>query len=1673
MSDFRTLLGSFRDASRTEREKGTYFERIAVEFMKHDPGMAQEYEDAWLFSDWAKAEGRDARDTGIDAVAKMRDGGWCAIQCKFYREGHRIQKAEIDSFFTASGKSPFTRRLIIDTTDAPWSENAEAALDGQQIETTRIGLDRLSDSPINWTAYLREEKVEVAPKKELRPHQVDALDAVRHGLAEADRGKLIMACGTGKTYAALKIAEDLAGAGKRVLFLVPSLALMSQTIREWTIDAALPLASFAVCSDAQVGKHRKNKDDVAEVEAHDLDYPATTNSTKLAAKVARAASDRMTVVFATYQSIPVVSDAQKKHGLPEFDLIVCDEAHRTTGATLEGEEESNFVRVHDQAFIAGRKRLYMTATPRVFGDAVKSKASEASAVLCSMDDVSLFGETLFSRGFGWAVENGLLTDYKVLVLAVDEQLVSGGVQKRLADEHSELKLDDATKIIGCYKALTKQGLRADLLTDPLPMKRALAFCKDIATSKLVQREFGAVVSEYLASDEGKAVVGETPPLDCELEHVDGTFNAKARNRCLDWLKEDHGDAACRILTNARCLSEGVDVPALDAILFMHPRKSQIDVVQSVGRVMRRSPGKAMGYVILPIGVPAGVEPEDALNDNERYRVVWQILNALRSHDERFDAMINKADLGVDVSDHIEVIAISNKLPNRKPKGGKPNIGHGSAADGDDERDGTRGPGVAETQTEFVFDEFSRAIMAKIVRKCGRRDYWEDWAGDIARIAQAHITRITALVEKPETPERASFEAFLAEIRDDLNDGITGAEAVEMLAQHLITRPVFDALFEGYSFAEANPVSIAMQKVLEALDEHNLGKEAESLEKFYDSVRRRAAGIDSAGAKQKIVVELYDKFFRNAFPRMTERLGIVYTPVEVVDFIIKSVDEVLRSEFGQTLGSKGVHILDPFTGTGTFITRLLQSGLIKPEELEHKYRNEIHANEIVLLAYYIAAINIEAAYHGVAGGEYVPFEGICLTDTFQLYEQERDLISDLLADNSSRRTRQKALDIRVIVGNPPYSVGQGSANDNAANVEYPKLDGRLRDTYVARSGVTSVRNLYDSYIRAIRWASDRIGDAGVIAYVSNAGWLDANATDGLRKCLAEEFASIHVFHLRGNQRTSGERSRREGGKVFGGGSRTPVAITLLVKNPTASAQGRVQFHDVGDYLTREEKLATVARFGSIGGIERAGGWQTILPDEHGDWLNQRDNRFDAFISIGDKKGIEPTAIFERFSLGIASGRDAWAYNPSRQSTAANMRAMIGTYEAELVRFNAALPVADRKARDAAVDTFIDADPSKISWTRALKGDLVKGKSFTFDDTCLTVSHYRPFTRRWLYYSRTFNEMVYQMPRIFPALGGENRAIGVSGSGAINTFTALMTNALPDLCSADMRVSQYFPRYLYEAPAKDTDSQGDLLEAVEAEQPLQGRRDAITDAGLAHFQKLYPADAITKDDLFYYVYGLLHSEDYRARYADNLSKELPRIPAVKTAADFRAFVDAGRRLGDLHCDYEGVAPYPVIFARGEVSLAPPDDPERFYRVEQMKFAGKRPNLDKTTVVYNANITMSGIPLEAYDYIVNGKSALEWVMERQCVKTDKASGIVNDANRYAVETVGEPAYPLKLFQRVITVSLETMKIVRALPRLDIAEQETGGQAQPGRRASAAPELMSFDMASAVTQNLRGAED
>jgi predicted helicase len=551
---------------------------------------------------------------------------------------------------------------------------------------------------------------------------------------------------------------------------------------------------------------------------------------------------------------------------------------------------------------------------------------------------------------------------------------------------------------------------------------------------------------------------------------------------------------------------------------------------------------------------------------------------------------------------------------------------------------------------------------------------------------------------------------------------------------------------------------------------------------------------------------------------------------------------------------------------------------------------------------------------------------------------------------------------------------------------------------------------------------------VIGFVTNAGFLEANTTDGLRKCLAEEFSNIYVFHLRGNQRTQGELSRKEGGKIFGSGSRAPIAISLLVKNPDAKQYGQIYWHDIGDYLSREEKLEKISSFASIGGITEFNGWQSITPDQHGDWISQRDMSFNAHIAMGDKSSGVEIEIFSTYSIGVLSNRDPWVYNSSKKLLEEIVNGTVAAYREELSRCTG-LPVEE-------VEKRINRQDPRVKWSSDVIKKLAKGVDYSFDPSVLRVWQYRPFSKYWHYSSKMWNWSHHLMPRFFPTPSTENIVICVHGVGVSKEFSALASNILPE--KQLLANGQCFPLYLYESTEEsdkiDVEGTGDLF-AAKASKPAAGkggytRRDAITDSGLKHFQDAYAGETISKEDLFYYVYGLLHSPDYRERYADNLSKELPRIPAVKTAKDFWHFSQAGRDLAELHLHYETVKPYPVKMAVAGKTALTDDD----YRVEKMKYGKNGKEKDLSTLIYNHRITLTGIPLEAYDYVVNGKPALDWVVERQCVKTDKDSGIVNDANDWATETVGNAKYPLELFQRVITVSLETMKIVNGLPKLDI---------------------------------------
>ena len=1601
---FTDVLNKFRNEAFSERDKGTKFERLMKSYLMIAPEYTGKFKEIWLWEDFPYRKDFSGKDTGIDLVALTTDNDYWAIQCKCYAEDARINKDGVDSFLATSSKefyndqmqtTRFAYRLWISTTNK-WNSEAERTIQNQNPPVLRIGLSELEEAPIDWNKLVNGNSNALNPKYPLREHQQTAMEKVHEYFQTADRGKLIMACGTGKTFTSLKIAENETNGNGLILFLVPSIALLGQTLREWSAQADKPIHPICICSDA---KSTQQKDIDGTVV--DLALPASTDvwnikKQYLAAKIAQQNNGGMIVVFSTYQSIDVISKAQEQINKQEkdsfiFDLVICDEAHRTTGVILADKEEASFTKVHDNNIIRAHKRLYMTATPRLYTDSSKKKAEEGNAILCSMDDENLYGKEIYRIGFGEAVKKDLLSDYKVLILTIREDQIPVALQNVIKDKNSEIDTDDASKLIGCINALSKRVLETDesFNDDKKPMHTAVAFCQNIKISKKIANMFNHHKDDYydsLTQEERAKLVG------VYADHIDGSMGAAERAEKLSWLKNVSQDSQdCHILCNVKCLSEGVDVPSLDAVMFLSAKNSQVDVVQSVGRVMRKSKttDKKYGYIIIPIVVPADIPSEEALDDNERYKVVWSVLNALRSHDDRFDAEINQIDLNKKKGNRIRVLGLADNTPP---------VSNDSADD-------------KQLSLPYL-EKLQDAMFAKMVKKVGNRMYWVQWASDVAQIAQRYIERINHLISTDEKHKKV-FEKFLKGVRKNINPSITEDAVVQMLAQHLITQPVFEALFENYSFVANNPVSKSLQKMVELLEEQAFDKDTEVLNKFYESVKERVKGIDNAQGKQKVIVELYDKFFKTAFPKTVEQLGIVYTPVEVVDFINQSVAKVLKKEFNRSLSDENIHILDPFTGTGTFITRMIQQGLIDKQALPRKYAKELHANEIVLLAYYIASINIENAYHdavGIVGMDdgYKSFDGICLTDTFQLGESDNadELFTDMLPQNSERVIEQKKAPVRIIIGNPPYSVGQKSANDNAQNQKYPKLDARIADTYVRNTNATNKNALYDSYIKAFRWSSDRLDNknGGIVAFVSNGSWIDNQGMDGFRYCLEQEFDSIYVFNLRGNQRTSGELSRKEGGKIFGSGSRTPIAITILVKKPNKNnTKATIYYNEVADYMKREEKLALISQYKDV--LNSKMEWKVLKPNEHNDWLNQRSDLFSSFIPLGDKddKTNTRTIFVPFYSNGLKTQRDPWCYNFSKKVLDSNIRKTINFYNEQ-----------SNKIKQKIISN-IEYSSINFSWTRATINDVLRNKIYNYNDGYIVQSEYRPFSKQYLFFYRPLNEMMYQIPKIFPTPTHENICICVPGIGAKNDYSAIITNIIPDLGLNS--ACQCFPLYYYE---KDDGNLGTLFDQGKE---TYTRRDAITDFILNQCRERY-GHKVTKEDIFYYVYGLLHSKDYREQFAADLKKMLPRIPLVEKPSNFWDFSKAGRELAELHLNYESVPAYPDVNVIGEDSGK--------FKVERMSFAKSGKDVDKTTIIYNSYIKITNIPLEAYDYVINGKSALEWVMDRYQVKIDKDSQIKNDPNDWCDEH-NDPKYILNLILSLITVSLETVKIVNNLPKLE----------------------------------------
>lgn len=1598
------ILELLEKNSESTREKGSKFEILIKNWFLTKKLYADNIKEIWLWDEFPYRDQFGGSDSGIDLVIYNEKDEFVAIQCKFYKQDSEISKSDVDTFISTSAKlfevdgekRKFSGRIFVSTTNK-WSKKANNLIENQEINVQRISRDQLENSDVDWSKIYSGKLGKEARRqsKIIREHQKEAIYSVNEYFKENDRGKLIMACGTGKTFTSLKIAENETNKNGLVLFLVPSIALLGQALQEWSndVDIDTKLYPICICSDSKIsGKKIKGDNNIISVV--DLASPATTDIEKIIIRLDEIKNKKgMKVIFSTYQSIDVIIKAQKEllernktFGI--FDLIICDEAHRTTGVILKDKDESNFVKVHKNEFIKAKKRLYMTATPRLYDDSSKSKAKEKNIELCSMDDKNLYGEEIYRIGFGKAVEKGLLTDYKVLILTLNSSQIPKELQSIIANGENEFKVDDATKLIGCINGLSKQILETGGIvksTDPEPMKRAVAFCRDIKTSKKITNNLNNYSETYISSLKEEA---QRKMVDITSKHIDGGMNALERDELLSWLKEDSGDKECRVLTNARCLSEGVDVPNLDAVLFLSSKNSQVDVVQSVGRVMRKAPNKKYGYIIIPVLIPSNKKPEESLNDNETYKVIWSVLNALRAHDDRFNASVNKID-------------INKKKPENIIIGTPDNSGSDFVGE-------VKESNPIYQQTLFPIDIVQNAIYAKMVEKVGDRKYFEQWAKDVAKIAQIQIDRIKDLIAKSEEHKKA-FNNFVKGLQENINSSIDSEEAIEMLSQHIITKPIFEALFENYSFVKNNPISSSMEEILNLLLEQQFEKETAELKEFYADVRVRVGNIDNSEGKQKIIVELYEKFFKTAFPKLVDKLGIVYTPIEVVDFIINSVEDVLKKEFNRSLTDENVNILEPFVGTGTFISRLLQSGNIKPKDLERKYKKEIFANEIVLLAYYIATVNIENIYHDLNNeAEYKEFEGICLTDTFQLGEdkEESQLIFNSFKENSERVKRQKNAPLQIIFGNPPYTIGQNSANDNAQNKKYPILDNRILETYSKESSAGLNKALYDAYIKAFRWATDRLNkNGGVIGFVTNGAWIDGTATSGFRKTIEKEFSSIYVFNLRGNARTSGEQRKKEKGNIFGEGTKTPIAITLLVKNPNEKKEkAEIYYYDIGDYLTRKEKLSKIKDFKSIG--NKKIDWQILNPNEEGDWINQRNDKFKDFIPLIDKdnKNNKET-FFTMSSNGVVTSRDSWVYSYSKVNLEKNMRETIDFYNKEVEK----ILNTRKEDKNKAIEDTIDSNPKNISWSRDLKK---KANSYKFDEfnkNDIVISLYRPFTKQYLYFNRFWNETPAQQDKFKNYL-----SIGTVGIGGNKDFSITILNNIGDFQT--LQNANFYPLYYVEEENRNKDKS--LFENSD-EIKEENKKDGISDY-IFNLAKQKYSTKITKEDIFYYVYGFLHNEDYKKEFEADLKKLIPRLPLVDDYRIFKTYSDIGRELADLHLNYENIEKDKVIIVEGEEN--------NNFKVEKMRFTSKD---KKDVIIFNSDIKIKNIPLEAYNYQVNGKSAIEWIMERYAITVDKDSQIENNPNLWCEENKN-PRYILDLLLSVISLSVRTNELVKKLPRI-----------------------------------------
>ncbi|MGL2568645.1 type ISP restriction/modification enzyme, partial [Helicobacter pylori] len=1415
-------------------DKGGWFEKVSKQFLlEHD--SANEYESIDLWYDW-ELRGKE-RDKGIDIVITTSNKEYIAVQCKFHQNS--ISYNDISPFLTqllsGVGEVRFKKGIIISTSNL----TSEALKAIEQIRSTGMGIDidEITEedfiySRIDWEKFdptKTEDELPLCDKKKPRPHQTEAINATKEYFSDPKnaRGKLIMACGTGKTYTSLKIMEALEP--KITLFLAPSIALLSQTFREYAQEKSEPFYASIVCSDDKVGQSKNEDND--DIKFSELPLKPSTRLEDILSTYEKAQKEnKRFIIFSTYQSALRIKEAQEA-GLNGIDLIICDEAHRTVGAMYssnERDDENAFTLCHSDEHIKAKKRLYMTATPKVYSESSKAKAKESDNVIYSMDDEEIFGEEIYTLHFSKAIALDLLTDYKVIILAVRKENLSGvtnSVNKKISQLKAKgTKLDKklinnefVCKIIGTHKGLAKQDLivlddenkedhNLQNKADTFVSQRAINFCKSIQTSKNIKDSFETIMECYDEELKKKSFKN----LEIKIDHIDGTMNCKERLEKLENLNQFKPNT-CKVLSNARCLSEGVDVPALDSVIFFDGKSAMVDIIQAVGRVMRKAKNKKRGYIILPIALEESeIKNLDEAVNNTNFKNIWKVIKALRSHDPSL----------VDEATFKEKIKI---------------FGSNDESNPDDEeelkKDKTEQSDPKQAQ-KTLFDaillqDLADAVYNVMPTKLGDRNYWENFTKKTGNIARTLNNRLKNIFDK--NPE--FFHGFLTSLRENIHQNIKEDEALDMITSHIITKPIFDAIF-GDNIK--NPIAKALDKMVLKLSTLGLEGETKDLKNLYESVKTEAAHAKSPKSQQELIKNLYNTFFKEAFRKQSEKLGIVYTPIEVVDFILRATNGILKKHFNTDFNDQNITIFDPFTGTGSFIARLLskENALISDEALKEKFQKNLFAFDIVLLSYYIALINITQAAQN-RDSSLKNFKNIALTDSLDYLEEKSTKgvfkFFEDLKENKDIKDTLADQNIRVIIGNPPYSAGAKSENDNNQNLSHQKLEKLVYETYGKNSTAKVGKTTRDTLIHSIRMASDLLKDKGVLGFVVNGSFIDSKSTDGFRKCVAQEFSHLYVLNLRGNQRTSGEVSRKEGGKIFDSGSRSTIAIIFFVKDKSAP-DNTIFYYEVEDYLKREAKLNLLAGFENLESVP----FKKITPNDKGDWINQRNDDFEKLIPLKrDPKLKIFDTIFDINSGGVVSGRDPWVYNFSPKILMQSVQNCIDTYNADLKRFNERFREAFKQRTKGVKsgdlykqlnDKEITTDKTKIAWTRSLKNHLIKNKNLQESSMeRIRLALYRPFNKQWLYFDKNLNEEQSQLPKIFPDKGAHNVVINTT----IRNFSTLVSDAIPDMHF--IGDANAYPLYYYD--------------------DLGNRYNAISGYALNLFRKHYGDNAITEEEIFY--------------------------------------------------------------------------------------------------------------------------------------------------------------------------------------------------------------------------------